>query len=224
MIPKRARMLFLLLALPACGSNPDASTAQAEQAVDTTIRPLEREPLTEADLVGLEMVNLALELPWTRNSINRTPSPIAPRSMIEGVEITGYDGFDRVTFTFSPDAPAPGYQIRIVPPGLAVRCGEPTQDEAGTAEDDVEPPEPEHAPELAGNQFLVLRLRPAWIVDQDRRTMSIGTERFELTRLYEGGISCAADDVVTWIVGLSEGNDVRVLEMRSPQRLVVDIR
>jgi len=54
--------------------------------------------------------------------------------------------------------------------------------------------------------------------------MSIGTERFELTRLYEGGISCAADNVVTWIVGLSEGNDVRVLEMRSPQRLVVDIR
>jgi len=54
--------------------------------------------------------------------------------------------------------------------------------------------------------------------------MSIGTERFELTRFYEGGISCDADDVVTWIVGLSEGSEVRVLEMRTPPRLVVDIR
>jgi hypothetical protein len=145
--------------------------------------------------------------------------------LIESVEIAGYDGFDRTTFTFSSDAPAPGYQIRIVPPGLGVRCGETAEGaEADAGEGEVESPEAEHTPELAGNQFLVLRLRPAWIVDQGRRTMSIGTERFELTRLYEGGVSCAADDVVTWIVGLSEGSNVRVLELRSPPRLVVDIR
>lgn len=217
-------MFFLLLALPACESDPEASTAQVEQAVDTTIRPLEREPLTEADLVGLEMAELGLEVPWTSNTINRTPAPTAPRSLIESVEIAGYDGFDRMTFTFSSDAPAAGYQIRIVPPGLGVRCGETTEGVEPGAEDTGESPEAEHTPELAGNQFLVLRLRPARIVDQGRRTMSIGTERFELTRLYEGGVSCDADDVVTWIVGLSEGSNVRVLEMRSPPRLVVDIR
>jgi hypothetical protein len=220
-----ARMFFLLLALPACGSDPEASTAQAEQAVDTTIRPLEREPLTEADLEGLEIAELRLEVPWTRSAITRTPVPTAPRSLIESVEIAGYDGFDRMTFTFSSDAPAAGYEIRIVPPGLAVRCGETTESaEPGGAEGTGESPEAEHTPQVAENQFLVLRLRPARIVDQDRRTMSIGTERFELTRLYEGGVSCDADDVVTWIVGLTEGSNVRLLEMRSPPRLVVDIR
>jgi len=218
-------MFCLLLALPTCGNDPEASTAQTEQAVDTTIRPLEREPLTEADLVGLEMEELGLEVPWTTNAINRTPAPTAPRSLIETVEIAGYDGFDRMTFTFSSDAPAPGYQIRIVPPGLGVRCGETTEGaEAGATESEVTSPEAEHTPELAGNQFLVLRLRPARIVDQGRRTMSVGTERFELTRLYEGGVSSDADDVVTWIVGLSEGSHVRLFEMRSPPRLVVDIR
>ena len=225
MTRKRSCIFFLLLALPACGSEPEASTAQAGLVVDTAIRPLEREALTEADLVGLEMANLSVELPWTTNAINRSPRPAAPRSMVESVEVTGHEGFDRMTFTFSSDAPAPGYEIRVVPPGVGVQCGEGTEGVGADAgEDEDAPPEVEHTPELAGNQFLVLRLRPARIVDQGRRTMSIGTESYELTRVHEGGISCDADDVVTWIVGLSEASSVRVLEMRSPQRLVVDIR
>ena len=211
---------FLLLSLPACGGEPGASTAQAEQAVDTAIRPLEREPLTEADLVGLEMANLSVELPWTSNAINRNPRPAAPRSMVESVEVTGHEGFDRMTFTFSSDAPAPGYEIRVVPPGVAVQCGEGTEG----GEDADAPPEVEHASEIAGNLFLVLRLRPARIIDQGRRTMSIGTETYELARVHEGGIACDADDVVTWISGLSESSSVRVLEMRSPRRLVIDVR
>lgn len=220
MNPRTALVCFLLLALPACGSEPEASNAQAAQAVDTAIRPVEREPLTEADLVGLEMANLSVELPWTTNSINRSPNPVAPRSMIESVEVAGHEGFDRMTFTFSSDAPAPGYEIRLIPPGLAVRCGEATNGEA----DEEAQPAAEHTPELAGNQFLVLRLRPARIIDQGRRTMSIGTETYDLARVHEGGISCDADDVVTWIVGLKEGGSVRVLEMRSPPRLLIDIR
>jgi len=223
MILRPARILFLLVALPACGSEPRASTAQAVQAVDTAIRPLAREPLTEADLVGLEMTNLSVELPWTTNAINRSPNPVAPRSMVESVEVTGYEGFDRMTFTFSSDAPAPGYEIRLVPPGLAVRCGEGTDSEADSEEPDAQPVA-EHAPDLAGNQFLVLRLRPARIIDQGRRTMSIGIEVYDLTRVYEAGISCDADDVITWIAGLREEASVRVLEMRSPRRLVIDIR
>ncbi len=218
-------MFFLLLALPACGSEPGASSAQAEQAVDTVIQPLEREALTEADLVGLEIADLSVEMPWTTNAINRNPRPAAPRSMVESVEVTGHEGFDRMTFTFSSDAPAPGYEIRVVPPGVAVQCGEGTEGvEADVGEDADARAEVEHTNELTGNQFLVLRLRPAHIIDQGRRTMSIGTETYELTRVYEGGISCDTDDVVTWIVGLREHSNVRVLEMRSPRRLVIDVR
>ena len=216
-------LFFLLLALPGCGSEPEASTAQATQAVDTTIRPVEREPLAEADLLGLEMANLSVELPWTTNAINRSPRPAAPRSLVESIEVSGHEGFDRMTFTFSSDAPAPGYEIRVVPPGLAVRCGEGRDGEADSADEDASPPV-EHTPELAGNQFLVLRLQPARIVDQGRRTMSIGTETYDLARVHEGGVSCDADDIVTWIVGLLEGGSVRVLEMRSPPRLLIDIR
>ena len=69
----------------------------------------------------------------------------------------------------------------------------------------------------------MLRLRPARIIDQGRRTMSIETESYDLARVHEGGISCDADDVVTWIVGLKKGDNVRVLEMRSPPRLLIDV-
>ncbi len=54
--------------------------------------------------------------------------------------------------------------------------------------------------------------------------MSIETESYDLERVHEGGISCDADDVVTWIVGLKKGDNVRVLEMRSPPRLLIDVR
>lgn len=169
------------------------------------------------------MANLSVELPWTTNLINRSPNPVAPRSMVESVEVTAHEGFDRMTFTFSSDAPAPSYEIRLVPPGLAVRCGEGT-DAEGDPQDEEAQQAAEHTPELAGNQFLVLRLRPAHIIDQGRRTMSIETESYDLARVHEGGISCDADDVVTWIVGLKKGDTVRVLEMRSPPRLLIDIR
>jgi hypothetical protein len=54
--------------------------------------------------------------------------------------------------------------------------------------------------------------------------MSIGTETYDFARVHEGGISCDADDVVTWIAGLKEAVSVRVLEMRSPPRLLIDVR
>ncbi len=220
MTQKHTSLLVLTLALAACAGEQAESTAQAEEAPDTTVKQLERVPLVEADLVNLDLANLSVELPWTRNAINRSPGPAAPRSIIEGVEVTDHEGFDRMTFVFGSDAPAPGYEIRVVPPGVAVVCGEPSESEDGAeAEADVE-----HAPELAGNQFLVLRMKPARIVDRNRRTMSIGIETYDFARLHEAGIVCEADDVITWIAGLREGSDVRVLEMRSPQRLVVDIR
>ena len=83
------------------------------------------------------MANLSVELPWTTNSINRSPNPVAPRSMVESVEVTAHERFDRMTFTFSSDAPAPSYEIRLVPPGLAVRCGEGTDAEGDPQDEEA---------------------------------------------------------------------------------------
>ena len=79
-------------------------------------------------------------------------------------------------------------------------------------------------PEVEGNRFLVLNLHPARTSENGCSTMPVGTETYAQQRVHEAGIACEENDVVTWITGLAEGTDVRVLEMRGPNRLVVDVR
>jgi hypothetical protein len=219
--------LALLLSLAACGSGGDRS-ADAAPVEDTTIKPLPREPLGEADLVGLEMVNLSVELPWTTNRVERNPGPAAPRSMVESLAVSAHESFDRAVFTFSSDAPFPGYTIELYEPGAAIPCGDIDETEQDVKEHaegiEGEASEVEYAPELEGNRFLVLRLRPAWVSENGRTTLPIEVEQYGQTRILEAGVTCAQEDVVTWIAGLDEGSQLRVLEMRSPQRLVLDVR
>jgi hypothetical protein len=44
------------------------------------------------------------------------------------------------------------------------------------------------------------------------------------TRFQEGGIICENQTQVTWMSTLGETEEVRVLEFRNPQRLLVDVR
>jgi len=210
---------LFVVALAACSPGEQtASASESAQSPDTTIKPLERTPLTAADLEGLEPVDVSIEVPWTRNTVIRSATPQAARSLVQSVVVSSHEGFDRAVFTLSSDAAFPGYDIEMVEPRTAITCGEVEEGDSTVVE---------HAPAVEGRRFLVLRLTPARTRADGRTTVPTGAEVYALPRILEAGVTCAENDIVTWIAGLAglaDGTEVRVLEMRSPQRLVVDVR
>lgn len=204
----RPLLILTSLLLAACAaSDPEADAAATQQQPDTTIQPIEREPLTEADLAGLDLADLAVELPWTTNRITRAAGPAAPRSLLEDVEVSAQEGFQRVLFTFSDVTPFPGYAIRVAEPDTTVTCGE--------EESEVE---------AEGMGLLVLRIAPARAHEGDDVRVDVGTSALEgdFTR---GGLVCDDGNQLIWATGVElEDTQVRVLELRSPWRLAVDVR
>ncbi|MFQ5537136.1 MAG: hypothetical protein ACE5GJ_06755 [Gemmatimonadota bacterium] len=205
-----AVVIFLAVGSAACRGEGEApgGTAEAVPAGDTLIRPMERVPLTERDMAGLSMDNLAMELPWTENRVSREPLPASARGILESVDLSTTDDFDRAIFTFSRAAPVPGYELDIVEPGAEVACGEETK-----------------KVDLDGEEVLVLRFRPATLtLPSGSRLLKPGTRRISLPHYREEGILCEARDEVVWAAGIASQKEVRILEMRNPQRVVVDIR
>jgi hypothetical protein len=199
--------LLTVLPLFACGGGEASSDARPEVLpLDTTYTPLLREPLTDADLAGLVVADLVVELPWTTNRVSRGASEHAPRASLRAAEVSGHDGFDRVVFRFSDTTPFPGYEIERVASGHEVQCGE--EGEAYT---------------VAGDRALVVRLTPARLSEGDESFLPLGLSRISQSRIQEAGAVCEAHSVV-WVATLADGEQVRVLELRGPNRLVVDVR
>ncbi|HKJ02434.1 MAG TPA: hypothetical protein VJ997_08265 [Longimicrobiales bacterium] len=176
-------------------------------AADSTVKPIARAPLTESDLMDLAMADVSVELPWTRNRVVRDPAPSQGPGWLESAEVSDGDGFTRASLTFSDIAFFPGYAIDFVDAGTGISCGG-----------------QEKPLGLSGQRALVIHLQPANAHDEKGvrvpvRTRSLATERFT-----EGGVVCDLDNNVVWTAGLNSGDQVRVLELRNPNRLVVDIR
>lgn len=197
-----------MLALAACaGDGAPSADGDASMAVDSTIRPVERQPLTEADLMGVAMADLSLELPWTQNRVSRDPAPSQGPGWVESVEALGGEGFARVLFTFADIAFFPGYEVDFVDAGANVACGEEGK-----------------ALSFSGDRAVVIRLKPANAHDLERVRVPVRTGSLARDQFTEGGLVCDLNDNVVWAAGLNSGDQVRVLEFRNPKRLAVDIR
>jgi len=196
------------LAFAACtGDAAPSGGGAAAMAADTNIKPLVREPLTEADLEGIAMADLSVELPWTANRVSRDPEPAAGPAWLQSVETSGTTGFDRVTFTFAQLTAFPGYEIDIVEAGADIPCGE------------------EGNPlSLQGDRALVIRVIPANAHDANGVRVRVRTRSISQDRFADGGLVCDDNNNVVWAAGLNSGDKLRVLELRNPKRLVVDIR
>ncbi|GMV03737.1 MAG: hypothetical protein AMXMBFR53_00190 [Gemmatimonadota bacterium] len=205
--PRTRHGFFLLsasLLLSACGGSGDGADAQAEVPQDTLIKPMEREPLTEADLVGLDVASLALELPWTTNKVSRDAAAGAPAADLRGADVSGYDGFDRVTFTLGDASPGTGYEIAFAEAGATASCGADPQTLAGRA--------------------LVVTFAPARAGADGERWIPLGVQRATATRMARAGLLCDDGSTVAWVAELVAGDQVRVLELRDPRRVAVDVR
>lgn len=206
MIRRRAFALLLPFALAACGGGDEGEGSGAIPQ-DTLVRSLPAEPLSDSDFEGLDRANLVLPLPWSTNRISRDPGA-APRAILTSVDVSGHDGFDRVAFTFDEALSVPGYEVSVMESGAELRCGNGPQ-----------------AVTVGSERMLVVRLAPSRPVDDEgRRTVPIRTSSVDHDRLEEAGLVCDGADVAIWVGGLAEGQQVRVLEMRNPHRVVVDVR
>jgi hypothetical protein len=199
----RSSLLVVAVALAACGGSQEADTAS--MPVDTLIRPMEREPLTEADMVGFSLAELVLELPWTTNQVGRAAAEGAPASSIRGAEVGGHEGFDRVTFLLDDAEAVPGYDIAIAPAGASLPCGE-------------------GGYELTAERSLVVSFRPAKLAPDDVTGAPAGIRGTGASRMARAGVACDTGDAVVWVAELSQGDQMRVLELRDPSRIAVDVR
>jgi hypothetical protein len=208
LIPFRSLLVASLLTIVTCGGEEKTRDAAPQVSPqDTQYTPITREPLTESDLVGLAMIDLSVELPWTTNTVSRDPVELAARASLRAAEVSAHEDFDRVLFRFTDATPFPGYEISLADSALSVPCGD------------------NGAPyELTGERAIVIRFTPARASEGDETFVSAGVRPVSQTRFQEAGLVCEDERTVAWVATLAAGDRVRVLELRNPNRLAVDVR
>lgn len=141
---------------------------------------------------------------WTAGIVSlRRPHlrPVTLRSVRTGRN----DGFDRVVFEF--DGPQlPGYHLEYIDsPVIKCGSGDPT--------------------EIAGQGWLQVRLTPARAhSEQGQPTITEREQMPSLPIIRELELTCDFEGEVTWVLGNQRPLKYRVMELRDPTRLVVDVR
>lgn len=192
------------LLLTACGGGDTTTTVTATSTttVATTAPASTGAPTSTATTGGIDPMDDASTRPVHVEATNRRTA------LLTDVRVARHEGYDRVVFTFA-DA-LPGYDVRYV--GRPVR-----QDGSG------------RAVPLAGGPVLRVRMENALDADLSKPSAPLtytGPQRItpgtpeiaELARV--GGF----EGVLTWAVGVRDRVDFRVATLRSPPRLVLDVR
>jgi hypothetical protein len=117
-------------------------------------------------------------------------------STLRAVRTAMHDDFDRIVFEF--EGAVPGYNLEFVD-RPARECG------SG------------RTVQVAGQGWLRVRLDPA------RATVIEPNRSVQMPVLRQLTLTCDSGNRVEWVVGLRAPNQYRVLELREPSRLVVDV-
>lgn len=201
---KRARTMllagFALLVFVGCGQRPTApGAASLEPGNHSGNQKLEQVAAEQQDEDSLPP-----QFRGTAGVIDK-PAAAAGTPVLDQVQVTGTDYFDRVTFTFAGNA-LPGYHIEYIDQPVR-QCGS----------GDVVP--------LAGQGWLLVRFSPA------RAHTEQGDSSVEPRALSPGlpllkgmALTCDFEGQVAWVLGLASPNRYRAVELGSPTRLVIDIR
>lgn len=139
---------------------------------------------------------------WTAGVVERRGGgrPV----LLRAVRAARNDGFDRVVFEFAGTR-VPGFHVQYVDRPIR-RCG------SG------------NATEVAGQGWLQVHLEPAQAHDDvGQVTVSDREQALALPVLRELELTCDFEAQVEWVLGVAAPNRYRVLELRDPTRLVVDV-
>jgi hypothetical protein len=126
-------------------------------------------------------------------------------AILSAVRLGRHEGFDRLVFEFRDDQ-LPGYHIEYVDKPIR-SCGS----------REVVP--------LAGDAWLQIRLEPANAhTDDGKPTLRFREIAPKLPIVLEIKSTCDFEAQIQWVAGVSSPNKYRVLELKNPTRLVVDIK
>ena len=138
----------------------------------------------------------------------RSRSGMEPATLRE-VRTASHPEFDRVVFDFG-SAAIPGHHIEYVDrPVRQCGSGEPV--------------------EVAGDGWLRVRLEPARAHEFRDDTLVVVTvadrnRRLSMPNLRQLVLVCDFEAQVEWVLGLVSPTRYRVMELRNPSRLVIDVR
>lgn len=193
-----------LLAGFGCGDDDDAgeptgtvTPTPSEAAESPTEAPTETEGVTPSPT----------EEPFSggRASVQRGDPDAPPVATQTDIRYAAHDDYDRVVFDFVDNRP--GYVIEYVDPPIL-------EDGSGNEVD------------VAGEAFIQVRFSTAQAHD-DAGQLTIDEELLEimpgLTSIVEIEQIGDFEGYVTWIIGLPEELDFRVLDLEDPVRVVVDV-
>lgn len=190
------------LSLGACGGSDEPRAQLSEE----DIRPAARDSLSMADLGGLEAGEILLSIPWTTGSIDRPVQDGAGRSGTTRYSLTQQDGFDRLLLEFSEEGEFPGYGIEYADewPTLCTSGARTLAD---------------------GRAHLLVAVGPVRVRSPDGSPTFDTSNQAALPFANVSGIEvvCLENNRLDWVLGVSRIQPFRVLELRGPRRLVVDV-
>ena len=202
-LQKYVRRLIPVLALLAWAGCSGGDGA--DEPPQTPNIPLNTEPLTEAELMGVPRGQVLLTLPWSAQVVTKDPVPAAATATLQSVELAEGTGFDRTTFAFGTDADAPGYRI-VWNDTANARCA----DEAPAS--------------LGTGGSLLIRFQPTRARDaKGARTVRELSRRTGFKAVGTARQLCDDGDKVVWALNAADSAVFRVVELHTPPRLIVDV-
>lgn len=140
---------------------------------------------------------------WTAGVVDIPRSSLKPVTLREVREARN-EGFDRVVFQFDGDQ-VPGYHLEYIDTPI-IKCG------SGDATT------------IAGQGWLQVRLVPAQAHAGGNVTVAERERKPKLPVLEELELTCDFEGETTWVLGVKHPNKYRVMELKEPTRLVVDVQ
>ncbi len=203
-------ILFILLFSFACGggtsevsrySNADGGQSpvpKPAQGTVATATPTQKPPPTD------ENTELKADFEGTSGIINTKYEVKGVAELID-VRTGRHDGFDRIVFEFR-GAEMPGYHLEYIDRPVRA-CGS----------GNVVP--------LPGDGWLQVRFEPAAAHANDGKSSLAFRELSpKLPNLLELRSTCDFEAQVEWVAGVGSPNHFRVVELKDPTRLAVDIK
>ncbi len=195
-----APALFLaavLTLLAACGDDSEEPTASPTAASTGTPSAAPTSTLKPSPAEAFDGGTQPIEA--------TPPVAISPVALLIAVGIAEQDGYDRITLEFSNGIP--GYKVRYVQPPIIA--------DASGLEVEIE-----------GEAFIEIRMEPAAGHDPDTgQETYTGPKELKpgLTSIVEAERTGDFEGVLTWVAGVSQQSDFRVIALDNPPRLAVDV-
>lgn len=188
-----------------CGAGADAPYTDARAAGNTAVAADSAEAGSISDTaMAAPTGEDDPASPWTVQDtrVNRDVDGLATLTELRTAR---HEGFDRVVLEFA-GAAVPGYSVAWIDRPVR-QCG------SG------------HTVALDGDGWLEIEVMPARAhTDAGRPTVTERSRRPDLGNVQQLELTCDFEGHVVWVAGVSSPAPYRVLELRSPARLVIDVR